>query len=142
MSYEDGLFKEVVKEDLIEENLLQIKSSPINGKGIFTLKEIKYNRLFYSIPMNDLRKTPSPSFARLSNNFFVNDPIVLNYVNHSCNPNSEIVLNQKGAFLQSKRVILKDEEITVDYCATEEKNTLIECKCGATNCRNFFYITG
>ncbi len=142
MSYEDGLFKEVVKEELIEENLLQIRSSPINGKGIFTLKEIKHNRLFYSIPMNDLRKTPSSSFARLSNNFFVNDPIVLNYVNHSCNPNSEIVLNQKGAFLQSKRVILKDEEITVDYCINEEKNTLIECKCGAINCRNFFYITG
>jgi len=142
MSYEEGLFNESPKEDLIEENLLQIKDSLIHGKGVFTLKEIKNNRIFYLVPMNDLRKTPSPSFARLSNNYFVNDPIVLNYVNHSCDPNSELVLGQKGAFLRSKRVILKGEEITLDYCVTEEKNTLIECKCKSINCRNFFYITG
>jgi len=132
----------LISKDLLKETLLKVAPSKIHGKGVFALHEIHSVKYFYSIPMDDLRKIPAPLFAKISNNTFVNDPKILNFVNHSCDPNSELVLDQKGAFLRSKRKILAGEEITIDYCATEEKNTLIECKCGSTNCRNFFYITG
>lgn len=142
MSYEDGLFKDSSpKDDFLEKDSFEIKKSSINGKGVFVLKDISANKRFYLIPMDKISKTPVHNFARLYTNTFVNDPIILNFVNHSCDPNSEIVLNQRGAFLLSKRKILAGEEITLDYCATEEKNTLIECKCKSNNCRNFFYIT-
>ena len=131
----------LISKDLLKEDILKVAQSTIHGKGVFALKEIHINKYFYSIPMNDLRNSPAPSLAKISINTFINDPIILNFVNHSCDPNSELVLDQKGAFLRSKRKILAGEEITIDYCATEEKTNLIECKCKSTNCRNFFYIS-
>ena len=141
MSYEDDLFEEMPKKEVFEKDLFEIKNSIIHDKGVFALKDIKSNCNFYLIPMDNVSKTSAPSFARICTNTFVNDPVVLNYVNHSCNPNSEIVLEQSRVVLHSKRKILKGEEITVDYCVTEEKNTLKECKCNSSNCRRFFYIT-
>lgn len=143
----EEFFKKIIheessnKEELLKENLLQVRSSLIHGKGVFALENILANRYFYTIPLNDISKTPAPSFAKISINTFINDPIILNFVNHSCDPNSELVLDQKGAFLRSKRKILAGEEITLDYCATEDRNNLIECKCKSINCRNFFYVS-
>jgi hypothetical protein len=131
----------LISKDLIKEDILKVASSLIHKEGVFALKEIHSDKYFYSVPMDDLRNTPTPNCAKISNNTFINDPKILNYVNHSCDPNSELVLDQKGAFLRSKRKILVGEEITLDYCATEEKNNLVECKCKSTNCRNFFYYS-
>ena len=140
MSYEENLFEEKPKE-VFETNLFEIKNSKINGEGVFALKDIKPNHNFYLIPMDKVSKVPAPYFARICSNTFVNDPVVLNYVNHSCDPNSEIIVEQNRVVLRSKRKIVAGEEITVDYCVTEEKNTLKECNCKSLNCKRFFYIT-
>ena len=70
---------------------------------------------------------------------FVCDPKILNWVNHSCNPNSKIELFPP--LLQSIREILPNEEITVDYNKTELPNKKVKCNCGEKNCRGYFYIT-
>ncbi len=142
MSYEEGLFENIPKKEVFEDDLLEVRVSKINGKGVFALRDINASKRFYLIPMTDVVNTPRPSLAKLYENVFVNDPKVLNFVNHSCDPNSEIVLEQNRAVLCSKRKILAGEEITVDYCATEEQNNLKECNCGSDKCRRYFYTTG
>lgn len=142
MAYEEGLFEDLPKKEVFEDDLLEVKNSKIHGKGVFALRDINANKKFYLIPMENISNTPKPSFAKLYLNVFVNDPLVLNFVNHSCDPNSEIVLEQNRSVLRSKRKILAGEEITLDYCATEEQNILKECNCGLDKCRRYFYTTG
>ena len=84
---------------------------------------------------------PTPKAARIAPNKFVLDEKVLNYVNHSCEANSEIVFEPQRVVLRAKREILVGEEITLDYTATEEKNNLVPCTCGSVKCRNFFFIS-
>ncbi len=121
--------------------LLKKKKSKIQGYGIFTEKLIPEKREFYIIPTNNILNHPTPRCAKIASNIFVNDPEVLNWINHSCEPNSEIVLFEHKVFLKSKRKINPGEEITVDYCETEEKNNLINCNCGTKTCRNYFFIS-
>jgi len=130
------------KEDfLTKQDFLKKGKSPINGIGIFTTIAIPANELFYLVPLGDLRLVPTPGAARIATNKFVFDEKVLNYVNHSCDPNSEIVLEQQRVVLRAKRDIFTGEEITLDYTITEEKNNLILCTCGKEKCRNFFFTT-
>lgn len=58
----------------------------------------------------------------------------LQYVNHSCNPNSGI----KGRVtIVALRNIKKDEEITIDYSTTESDDLWeMKCKCREKNCRH------
>lgn len=125
------------KEDFI------VKPSTIHKKGVFALKKIPSNLIFYSIPVNGVIKSNPKNnrFARLANNFYVNDPFVLNFVNHSCEPNSRIVIASKGFFLESLKMINVGEEITVDYTLTEEMGELTQCNCKSEKCRRFFYMT-
>ncbi|KAM7210027.1 hypothetical protein V8F06_014594 [Rhypophila decipiens] len=59
------------------------------------------------------------------------------YINHSCDPNSQIekwvVLGINKSFIVSKTRILAGEEITIDY----GEWYFIECKCGAATCRGW-----
>ncbi len=139
---EEGSFRKNKKEiEFLEMDLLERKKSSIHGFGIFTKERIYLEKKFYSVPLTDVRNSPAKRLAKVSTNLFVNDPKILNWVNHSCDANSEIIFDQKGIFLKSKREIQVGEEITLDYCNTEEKNILIECKCNSTKCRNYFFIT-
>jgi hypothetical protein len=129
------------KDFLTKQDFLKKGKSLINGIGIFTSIVIPANELFYLIPLNDIRLVPTMRAARIATNKFVFDEKVLNYINHSCNANSEIVLEQQRVLLRAKRDICVGEEITLDYTMNEEKNNLILCNCGEKKCRNFFFTT-
>ncbi len=116
------------------------KKSKINGKGIFTREEIKKGSKFYIIPVKKISSTPKPRNARIGNNKFVNDPLVLNWVNHSCSPNVKIVIKTKKPYLKAIKKIVRGEEITVDYNKTEKGNYLIKCNCKSKLCRGTFSI--
>ena len=58
-------------------------------------------------------------------------------VNHSCDPNAEIIFSAK-IFIQAIKQIAVGEEITYDYEVAEKGRTSdyrMNCKCGAKNCR-------
>jgi len=129
------------KEIPIYQVTLKKKPSPISGIGIFTVEEIPANKEFYLVPFCDIRKETAPRLTRIATGLFVSDEVVLNWVNHSCDPNTELVIGQNRLTLRSKRDIKAGEEITVDYFLNEEQNNLIACKCGSEKCRNFFYTS-
>lgn len=55
------------------------------------------------------------------------------YVNHSCEPNSYVVISEGRVFLYALREINPGEEITTDYLY-EVKLDEPECRCGTTTC--------
>ncbi|MFA6269499.1 MAG: SET domain-containing protein-lysine N-methyltransferase [archaeon] len=129
------------KKKFLDGVVLIKQPSKIHGVGIFTKTEVPANREFYLVPMTDLRNSSSPRCARIAQNLYVSDEQVLNWINHSCEANSELVFGQNRVVLKSKREIKAGEEITVDYYLTEEKNNLLPCACGSEKCRNFFFIS-
>lgn len=54
------------------------------------------------------------------------------YINHSCKPNSEAVLEGKRIFIYSKRKIRTGEELTYHYGKEYYEDVIkpIRCKCG------------
>lgn len=117
--------------------LLIKKKSNINGIGIFTTKFLHKNIVFYEVPINFISNKPKSKCAYIGKNKWVLDENVLNYVNHSCEPNS--ILDISG---QSKLIAKKDieagEEITVDYNETEKNGKRACCDCKSKNCRGYF----
>ncbi|MDD3160056.1 MAG: SET domain-containing protein-lysine N-methyltransferase [Candidatus ainarchaeum sp.] len=126
---------------LLKENFLEKQKSLIHKFGIFTTIQIPANQPFYLISPKNIFSTHIPKSIRIATGKFVFDEKIINYVNHSCNPNSEIGIEQKRVVLRAKRLIETGEEITIDYCENEEKNNLIQCKCKSEKCRNFFFTT-
>jgi SET domain-containing protein len=118
--------------------MLNKRKSKIHGFGIFPSKEIKKNKVFYKVSLNKILIKPRKKCAYIGRGKWVSDR-VLNYVNHSCSPNSKLILGKKP-YLKSIKKIKKGEEITVNYNLTEKGNKKIKCNCKSKNCKGFFKI--
>ncbi|MES2216552.1 MAG: SET domain-containing protein-lysine N-methyltransferase [Patescibacteria group bacterium] len=57
-------------------------------------------------------------------------------INHSCNPNSGVIINDRKAKLIALRDIKVGDEIAYDYSLQMyEEDWVMKCACGASNCR-------
>jgi hypothetical protein len=131
--------------------------SSIDGQGVFatdkiaanTLIGIKQGRVVDSQTVKENAEVINGSHQQIDRNHFLAgltpedvDKNLLGY-NHSCDPNSHIVLVEGLAlsFLVSNRPIDgdKSEEITVDYSLTQASDTALVsiCRCGSDKCRGF-----
>lgn len=114
------------------------KKSKIHGEGIFTTKPIKRNDILYLVPINKTDSRPHKRWAYIGKRMWVDDPEVLNFINHSCNPNTKLDIKSNQPKLITIRDIKKDEEITCDYSLTEKKGRKIKCNCKGKACRGYF----
>jgi len=114
------------------------RPSNIDGFGIFTNKSIPKEMIFYQIPLDKIYSEPKARCARIADKKFVYDDNVLNWINHSCNPNSKLDINRNDPVLIAIRDILLNEEITVDYSQTEVQGTEIKCTCKSPGCKKYF----
>jgi SET domain-containing protein len=64
------------------------------------------------------------------------------YINHSCEPNTEVVIERRRVYIHALRDIEAGEELSYDYWyMTDESYTLEDlkriypCRCGAKGCR-------
>ena len=63
------------------------------------------------------------------------------YINHSCDPNCEAVIDEKRIFIEAIRTIQPGEELVYDYQYErtgendEDMEKFYKCLCGAPNCR-------
>jgi uncharacterized protein len=66
---------------------------------------------------------------------------VARWINHSCDPNCEAVVEKGRVFIYSLRDIKKGEELVYDYWFvldephTKKMKALYPCRCGSKNCR-------
>ena len=64
------------------------------------------------------------------------------FINHSCDPNCESVIEGRRVFIDALRDIGAGEEVAYDYWYTTDRGYTLEdlrriypCRCGATTCR-------
>lgn len=115
------------------DNLVK-KQSLIQGTGIFVAqKPIKQGEVFYQIPNDNIRTRNHPKASKIGKGKYIWDEEVLNYVNHSCDPNAKLDLKKPA--LVALRDIAVGEEITNDYNATEDSSYRFVCRCGSPKCR-------
>ena len=64
-------------------------------------------------------------------------------INHSCNPNCEVLEDNKKLWIFAIRNIKKNEELTYDYGFSFDKDyKQYACKCGARNCVGYIVREG
>lgn len=117
---------------------LKKERSKINGFGIFTKEFIPKGTEFYQIPLEIVYSEPKGRSARIADGRYVFDDKVLNWVNHSCSPNSKLDIKSDKPTLTSIQDILPNKEITIDYDQTEVQGIRIRCTCKSDDCRGYF----
>lgn len=117
---------------------LEKRISKIDGFGIFTTNPIPKNTEFYEIPLRTIYSKSKPRCARIADGKYVYDDKVLNWINHSCSPNSKLDIDRPDPALIAIRDVLPNEEITVNYNQTEVQGVNAKCACGSKHCRGYF----
>lgn len=123
--------------------MLEIKSVPPKGKGVFAGKSFKKGEI---VLVGKIEKELSENHSHASQiglTRFILHNEVYRLVNHSCDPNCGIKVNATEAHnFVARRPISKGEEITFDYAM--ENYTIdhfpLSCQCGSEQCRE--KITG
>lgn len=138
MLTKDTIIKKATKRN---SSFLFKGNSQIHGYGIFTNRPINEGETFYLVPLDNTVNLPKAGYACIDENIFVDDPYVLNWVNHSCDPNTILDTENVNPRLVALRNIAKGEEITVDYELTEIGGQHKKpCNCSSTKCRGYFKI--
>ena len=137
--------------------LLAIRPSRIQGRGAFATGVIPAcTRL---IEYTGERLTPAESDARYPDVagerhhtflFAIDDEVVIDaavdgndarFINHSCDPNCDAVIEDGRIWIETIRRVRPGEEVAYDYAyALKERHTpsakrRFPCNCGARNCR-------
>lgn len=108
------------------ESEIIVKDSPIHGKGIFARCEIPSHSLVMVIRGEVISGDECEKREEENNNVYIfwnGDYYIdtvntdkIKYINHDCNPNSEVQDRDDNTLnLVSKRIIYPGEEITMDY---------------------------
>jgi uncharacterized protein len=135
----------------------EIRSSPIQGKGAFAIRPIAGGARL--IEYTGERLTPDEADARYPDVpgerhhtylFAIDDEVVIDaavggndarWINHSCAPNCDAVVEDGRIFIEAIRDIEVGEELTYDYAyqLTERHTPAAKrrypCHCGAASCR-------
>jgi SET domain-containing protein len=135
----------------------EIRRSPIQGAGAFaTMPIARGTRL---IEYTGERLTPTEADARYPDDdlerhhtylFAIDDDVVIDaavdgnearFINHSCEPNCDAVIDDGRIFIEAIRDIAAGEELAYDYAyVLVERHTpaakrRYPCSCGAPRCR-------
>ena len=136
----------------------QLKKSPIQGRGAFASRVIKRGERIVEYKGERItskeadRRYPLPKEGEHHHTFLfeLDDGMVVDasvdgnsarFINHSCNPNSESVVEGDRVFIEAIRTIKPGQEIVYDYnyildeAHSPANKKLYPCACGARNCR-------
>lgn len=134
----------------------EVRNSPIQGLGVFATQPIRKGARI--IEYEGERISTKEADTRYEDDD-VSGPVLLfmvdkrttidagvggndaRFINHSCDPNCEPVIEAKRVYIQALRTIWPREELSYDYNLTREKSddagTELQyaCHCGSSNCR-------
>jgi SET domain-containing protein len=142
---------------MAREPLFEVRNSPVHGLGAFALRRIpkgtriveylgervshqEADRRYESKDVNDAH-----TFLFIVDSRTVIDAGVdgneARFLNHSCNPNCESVIEKRRVFIEAIRDIEPGEEMTYDYQIQREDDDppgieeVFACHCGFPQCR-------
>lgn len=135
----------------------ELRKSGIQGKGAFATRTIRKGQRIIEYAGEhidndeaDRRYDDEKMKRHHTFLFIVDDKEIIDgavngndaqYINHSCDPNAEAVIEGKRIFIYALRTIRPGEEIAYDYQYertdehTEDDEKFYKCLCGAPNCR-------
>ncbi|GAC1695727.1 MAG: SET domain-containing protein-lysine N-methyltransferase [Gemmatimonadaceae bacterium] len=134
-----------------------IRRSPIAGRGAFATRRIRrgeriieYTGQRLSWAQADRRYPDDATVDHHTFLFAIDDDIVVDaarqgnaarFINHSCAPNCDAVIDDDRIFIEAIRPISVGEELCYDYAYeldvthTARQKKLYPCRCGASSCR-------
>ncbi|HEX2716688.1 MAG TPA: SET domain-containing protein-lysine N-methyltransferase [Gemmatimonadaceae bacterium] len=140
----------------------EIRTSPIQGRGAFATRLIRrgqrvieYTGEHIENDEADRRYDDEKMRRHHTFLFIVDDDTVVDaavggnearFINHSCDPNLEAVVEGKRIFIYALRTIRPGEELAYDYQYerfddhTAEDEKFYACRCGAANCRGTILV--
>ena len=122
---------------------LELRDTPEKGEGVFATKPFKVGDIVMVGVIDRVVDANCAHASQIAENQFALHAGLISKVNHSCDPNCGVGVNETGAHdFVAKRDISVNEEITFDYAM---RNYTIDhfpkmCKCGSNKCRGT--ITG
>ena len=140
----------------------EIRRSPIQGMGAFATQTIPRGTTI--IEYAGLRLTPAEMEERYPDDaherhhtflFAIDDDVVIDasvegneakFINHSCDPNCDAVIEEERIWIEAIRDIAPGEELVYDYAyELKERHTpaakrRYPCNCGAKRCRGTLLI--
>lgn len=138
-------------------SVLSLRSSGIHGKGVYArvpipagTRIIEYRGERITEAEADRRYPDDPSAPHHTFLFAIDDGVVIDaafkgnmarWINHSCDPNCDAVIDDARVWIESVRDIEAGEELTYDYnFVLPERHTpalkrRYPCICGAATCR-------
>lgn len=125
-----------------------VGASRIAGKGLFAAQHIPKGTRIIQYLGQRIAKEESVERLHHGNQYIFNfndrydiDGKTLKnrarYINHSCDPNCDIMITKRTIWIVAKRDIQEGEELSYNYGFTAKQ---YRCSCGAKNCRG--YILG
>lgn len=121
---------------------LEVKNSPIQGKGVFTTIGFRKGTSLFEIVGKKLQHEYDPALSEQNPNWIgigyeqwleLEPGNIAIYLNHSCNPN--VIINEKYEIVTIAPVKIQ-QELLLDYSTTElDPYWKMNCSCGAAQCR-------
>ena len=137
--------------------LYKIKKSNIDKRGLYASKDIKEGTKIIDYVGKIISKKKSETNSKFDNEkdiylFNLNNRHDLDgdfkfntarLINHSCNPNCEVIGKGLKLWISAIRDIRKGEELNYDYGFSYDKNyKQFPCKCGGKNCVGYIVRSG
>jgi SET domain-containing protein len=141
----------------MQSRFFDVRQSGIQGRGAFANQKIRkgqriieYTGERISNDEADARYDESSMKRHHTFLFTVTPRVVVDgavngnesiYINHSCDPNCEAVIEDRRIFIEAVRTIQPGEELVYDYQYErtgendDEMERFYKCLCGAPNCR-------
>lgn len=135
----------------------EVRASPMQGQGVFATRAIPVGvRL---VEYGGERLTPAQAEARYPDLdgerhhtflFAIDDDLVIDaavddyvakWINHSCDPNCDAVVDDRRIWIETIRPVRRGEELAYDYAYILDEphrpaaKRRFPCHCGATSCR-------
>ncbi len=124
-------------------SMYEVKSTPSKGEGVFATQTFESGDTIMVGRIEKRLKANHSHAAQIGENEFVLHSGIIHKINHSCEPNCGIHVNETGGHdVIARKTIADGEELLLDYAM---RNYRIEyfpaqCACGSEKCRG--QITG
>jgi SET domain-containing protein len=137
--------------------LFEVRRSGIHGRGVYATQRIpKGTRIVEYLGDRISHEEADDRYAAKGQDdghtflFVVSDEVVIDagvggnaarFINHSCKPNCDTVIEDERVFIEALRTIAPGEELAYEYGLTWESTDDPEelanyaCRCGAPTCR-------
>jgi hypothetical protein len=147
----------IVPSIVARPDMLRVRRSRLHGRGVFALRRIrKGTRVLEYLGDRVSHRQADQRYGHkgIEDNhtflFIVDRSVVIDggangndarFINHSCDPNCESLIEDRRVFIEAIRTIQPGDELSYDYQIGRDKedppnvDEIYACRCGKASCR-------